>query len=363
MRYDLTSALFMQARPRTIVLALAATAVLLQPGVAAQNLALSLFERYLEPLRVQAGIPGMAVVIVQDGQVVWEKGLGYRDLEGLHPVYPDTPFPIGELTQTMTAGLLLNCAETGETMLHEPIGKWVPAAESPSTPLRHLITHAAPGTTAGFRYDPARFALLARPIEVCMEEPFRRVIAREVLERAGMLDAVPGYDIATVAPLWDDPFDETTLTRYVSILQRLAVPYKIDRRGRAARSQLPPAVVDGAHGIIASARDLAKFDKALDEFLLTRPSLQALSWTNAVQNGVITPVGMGWFVQTYQNEKVVWQFGHSPDSFSSLILKVPGRKLSLIVLANSDGLSAPYSLSDGDVTKSLFARTFLGLFL
>jgi CubicO group peptidase (beta-lactamase class C family) len=363
MRYDLTSALFMQARTRTIVLALAATAVLLQQGAAAQNLALSLFERYLEPLRVQAGIPGLAVVIVQDGQVVWEKGLGYRDVEGLHPVYADTPFPIGELTQTMTAGLLLNCAEIGATKLDEPIGNWVPAAESPGTTLRHLLTHAAPGTTAGFRYAPGRFALLARPVEVCMKEPFRKVVAREVLDKFAMVDAVPGYDIAAVAPQLDEAFDEGAVHRYVSVLQRLAVPYKIDRRGRAARSQLPPAVVDGAHGIIASARDLAKFDHALDNFLLTRPVLQALSWTNAVQNGVVTPVGMGWFVQTYQGEKVVWQFGNTPDSFSSLILKVPGRKLSLILLANSDGLSAPYSLSDGDVTKSLFARTFLGLFL
>jgi CubicO group peptidase (beta-lactamase class C family) len=178
-----------------------------------------------------------------------------------------------------------------------------------------------------------------------------------------MPDAVPGYDIATVAPQLGEAFDEGTIARYVSVLQRLAVPYKVDRRGRAARSQLPPAVVDGAHGIIASARDLARFDKALDDFLLLRPVLQALSWTNAVQNGVVTPIGMGWFVQTYQGEKVVWQFGNTPDSFSSLMLKVPGRKLSLIMLANSDGLSAPYSLSEGDVTKSLFARTFLGLFL
>jgi CubicO group peptidase (beta-lactamase class C family) len=353
----------MQARSRTLVLALAATAVLLQPGAAAQNLAFSLFERYLEPLRAQAGIPGLAVAIVQDGKVVWEKGLGHRDLDGLHPVFPDTPFPIGGLTQTITAGLLLNCAEINVTPLDVPIGTWVPTAESPGTTLRQLVTHAAPGTTAGFRYDSGRFGLLARPVEVCMKEPFRKVVAREVLDEFAMTDAVPGHDIASAPPELQEIFGEAAILRYTATLQRLAVPYKIDRRGRASRSQLPAAAVDGAHGIIASARDLAKFDKALDDFLLTRPPLQALSWTNAVQNGVTTPVGMGWFVQTYQGEKIVWQFGHSPDSFSSLMLKVPGRKLTLILLANSDGLSAPYSLSDGDVTKSLFARTFLGLFL
>jgi hypothetical protein len=49
--------------------------------------------------------------------------------------------------------------------------------------------------------------------------------------------------------------------------------------------------------------------------------------------------------------------------YSSLIVKVPNRKLTLILLANSDGLSTPFALEAGDVTTSLFARTFLKTFL
>jgi hypothetical protein len=37
--------------------------------------------------------------------------------------------------------------------------------------------------------------------------------------------------------------------------------------------------------------------------------------------------------------------------------------VTLILLANSDGLSAPFSLQEGDVTVSLFARAFLRLFV
>jgi hypothetical protein len=82
-----------------------------------------------------------------------------------------------------------------------------------------------------------------------------------------------------------------------------------------------------------------------------------------MHNGIATPFGMGWFVQYYQGEKLVWQHGYVPDAFSSLILKVPGRQLTLILLANSDGLSAQFALSEGDVTSSPFARTFLRFFL
>ncbi|HYT75394.1 MAG TPA: hypothetical protein VEL79_11635, partial [Vicinamibacterales bacterium] len=60
-------------------------------------------------------------------------------------------------------------------------------------------------------------------------------------------------------------------------------------------------------------------------------------------------------------ERLVWHFGYVPNAYSSLMLKVPDRNLTFILLANSDGLSAPYQLSAGDVTRSLFATVFLKL--
>ena len=46
-----------------------------------QNLTFTVFERYLESLRLQAGIPGMSALILQDGVVVWERGFGRADIE------------------------------------------------------------------------------------------------------------------------------------------------------------------------------------------------------------------------------------------------------------------------------------------
>jgi hypothetical protein len=75
------------------------------------------------------------------------------------------------------------------------------------------------------------------------------------------------------------------------------------------------------------------------------------------------PTGLGWFVQNYNGQRLYWQFGNIPGAYSSLILKVPARHVTLILLANSDGLSTPFPLQDGDVTSSLFAKTFLKLFV
>jgi hypothetical protein len=75
------------------------------------------------------------------------------------------------------------------------------------------------------------------------------------------------------------------------------------------------------------------------------------------------PTGLGWFVQTSSNERLVWQFGLIPDAGSAIWLRVPGKRLTLILLANSSGLASGLNLEQGDVTTSAFVKIFLRLFL
>ena len=44
---------------------------------------------------------------------------------------------------------------------------------------------------------------------------------------------------------------------------------------------------------------------------LLLPETLAAAWTPAAgRNGVPSPMGLGWFVQTYRGERVVWHFGN-----------------------------------------------------
>jgi hypothetical protein len=108
-------------------------------------------------------------------------------------------------------------------------------------------------------------------------------------------------------------------------------------------------------------RDFAKFDLALRQGVLLRSDTLTAAWTPPFVNGRALPHGMGWFVQSYNGELVVWQFGVSPGSSSSLVITLPARGVSLILAANSDGLAKPATLVAGDVTVSPFARVFLGV--
>src|SRR5437762_6307977 len=74
---------------------------------------LQIIEEKVEKRRSELGIPGMSLVIVKDGAVIYSKGLGYKDFEKKIPVTPDTQFAIGSATKAFTALSVLMSADEG----------------------------------------------------------------------------------------------------------------------------------------------------------------------------------------------------------------------------------------------------------
>ena len=129
------------------------------------------------------------------------------------------------------------------------------------------------------------------------------------------------------------------------------------------RTELPAEGINAATGLITTIRDFARFDAALDETVLLREETLQTAWSSTMNSQQsVLPTGLGWFVQIYRGEPVVWHFGLVTNAYSSLIIKLPSRHLTFILFANSDGLSSPFQLDAGDVTRSLFATLFLRLY-
>ena len=322
-------------------------------------------EHYLEALRLQAGIPGLSAAVVQEGALVWERGFGFENLEQRIRATPDTPYYAGGLSQSLAAVLLLQCVEQRRLSLDEPVRRFGISLPEETATLRHLLTHSSAGTPgAEYRYAPERYMQLGTVMEWCAPQPYRKSVAHRLLEFLAMKDSVPGTDLRNPEVVPEGLFDEATLERYARILGRLAVPYKSEGRGRATRSELPPPEgISAASGLVTTVRDLAQFDLALDSALLLLEETRADAWSPAIAiDGTRMPTGLGWYVQQYRGEQVVWQYGHLPNSYSSMIIKLPARRITLILLANSDGLVASSDLASGDITKSIFATLFLRLF-
>jgi hypothetical protein len=120
----------------------------------------------------------------------------------------------------------------------------------------------------------------------------------------------------------------------------------------------------GSTGLISTVRDYAKFDLGLRRNEILLPATLALAWTAPMgRDGRPLPHGLGWFVQNYNGEKIVWQFGVGDNASSSLVIVVPGRGMTLVLAANSDGLTKGVGLENGDLTSSAFGKLFLGLFV
>jgi CubicO group peptidase (beta-lactamase class C family) len=352
----------------SLVPAIAALAVLYGPVGQAQDFPYALFERYIEPLRLQSGIPGLSAAVVRDGKIEWEKGFGFADVDQSIAAAPDTPYPIGGLTQAMTGVLIGICADRHTLEVDEPIRSYAPSFPSDAT-IRQVLAHGSEGR---FVYDPSRYAQLTPVVDKCLARPYRAAVVTEILDRLALTSSVPGLNLATPGSAERELFDAATLSRYAGILRRVAVPYSVDAKGKATASSYGAQGIDAATGMVSTVRDLAKFDIELERGTPLSTSTLSQMWNQTVfvlpgdsapARTITLPTGLGWFVQLVSNERLVWSYGNIPNAGSALILKVPAKHSTLILLANSHGLAVGANLDRADVTVSPFVKVFLRLFL
>src|SRR3954471_1268379 len=147
--------MFSSRPPRLLlVVALALSAVAL---VGADDLVQSRFSEYLDALRVQAGIPGLAAAIVGPSGVMWEGAFGQQDVERNVQTRLDTPFQLDGTTQAFVASLAVRCASDGWLSLDDPVSRFDPKSPDAHATLRQLLTHTSFGPNGlEFAYRPER---------------------------------------------------------------------------------------------------------------------------------------------------------------------------------------------------------------
>ena len=87
---------------------------------------LQTIEEKADARRKELGIPGISLVIVKDDQVIYAKGLGYKDFENKVAVTTDTQFAIGSATKAFTALSVLMAADEGKLSLDDSPKKYLP---------------------------------------------------------------------------------------------------------------------------------------------------------------------------------------------------------------------------------------------
>jgi CubicO group peptidase (beta-lactamase class C family) len=339
-----------------------------EPEVSTVDERIKRLEQQLEELRQTLKIPGVSAAIVKDGKLLWPKGIGFADVENRIPAAPETNYRIASLTKPFASTLLMQLVEQGKLDLDEPMAKYSPEFRQRfggrSITVRHVFTHTSHDPSGDtYWYDGYRFSHLSDVVARASGKPFRELLARNVLDTIGMAGSVPGQDVLDDRGKWSAFLDADHARRYEAGLARLAKPYRLQGT-ETVRGLYPSRGISAAAGLVSNVLDLVKYDAAVDAHTLVRAETQERAWTPAsTPEGKKLPYGLGWFVQSHEEMRLVWHYGYWPESFSSLYLKLPERKVALILLANSDGLSAPFFLGAGDVMRSPFANSFLRVFV
>jgi len=324
------------------------------PDPFAQSLAA--FEVELEAVRQELKIPGMSAAIVKDGQLLWARGLGYADVENQTPATPDTPYHLASVTKTFAAVVIMQLVQEGKLSLDDPVSRYgVKLPEGEKVLVRHLLSHTSAGTPgARYRYDGDRYARLSQVIQAATGRSFQEWLFERILQPLGMNDTAPSPAGCTGLPL--APACER-------VYRAIARPYRLGENSDSIPGYYQ-TTFSAAAGLISTVTDLAKLDAALDANTLVTAATKQLMWTPTVSNsGQDLPYGLGWFTQDYRGTRLIWHYGYWPPSISALFVKLPEERLTFIVLANTDGLSHPFPLGDGDLLTSLPALTFYKRFV
>lgn len=337
-----------------------ASLLLLVTSVAAQTDRVDEYVRYaMERFR----IPGLAMAVVKDGQVVVARGYGRASLELDVPVTPETVFEIGSITKQFTAAAIMLLVEEGKVRLDDKISAYLSGLTEAwaNVTVRHLLTH-----TSGIK----SYTSVVNFLTLCRNDHTPEEIIRMVSEFP--LEFQPGEKWAynnTGYYLLGLIVEKASGKSYWEFLdERIFRPLGMT----ATRSSEPKAIIPnrargygwvenryvnidpltttaaGAAGaIVSTVLDMAKWDAALyTERVLKRSSLDQM-WTPArLASGQMTDYGFGWRVGEIRGHRFVQHGGGTPG-FRSHLLRLPDDRLTIIVLANRGGSTPAGSIAEG----------------
>lgn len=293
-------------------------------------------------------VPGVAVAIVDHGNVVKAEGYGYANVEHEVPVRPDTIFQSGSLGKQFTAATVMTLVEEGKIGLEDSIAKYFPEASEAfgAIKVRHLLTHTSgiPDYTEGtvdLKRDYTEDELVRMALALKLEFPPG---ARWNYSNTGylMLGALvrraSGRFYGDV--LHDRVFAPLGMktARIISeedIVPHRAAGYRLVDGELKNQEWVAPKLNTTADGsLYFTVLDLVAWDKGLRSGAVLKPE----SWAAVFQpvrlnSGKTFPYGFGWSIDEAAGQPLI-QHGGSWQGFKTHIARYRADDLTIIVLAN-----------------------------
>jgi CubicO group peptidase (beta-lactamase class C family) len=327
----------------------------------------SKLDRLIPQLMEKYGVPGTAVSLVRDGEVVWLEGYGLADRDRGVPVTADTVFQVASISKAVTSWGVMRLVESGQLELDAPVEQYLTRWHLPTSnydasgvTIRRLLSHSAglsvggyPGLRpdtqlpsleeslsgdnggsgevciimepgAQFSYSGGGFTLLQLIIEEVTGETFSAYMQREVLDPLGMVHS--SFE-------WRADLRPATAAAY-----------------SGNGTQLPNYLFteQAAAGLYTTASDLARFVAAemsghdgelAGRGVISQDTL-ALMFTPAIlqQANILFKIerGLGQEIQTLPDGTRLIQHPGGNRGWSAFIMANPGEAMGVVILTNSD---------------------------
>lgn len=297
--------------------------------------------------------PGVALAVVQDGQVVCQCGHGSANLEYTIPITPETVFHVASLAKQVTAMAVLLLADSGVLTLDDPVQKHLPDLPDFSHPItvRHLLQHTSGLrdqwellTLAGWRWD-----------DVITREHILRLVRRqrELNFEPGTAFSYcnTGYTLLAdiVAKVSGQPLRQFAHERifapmamrhthfhddHEEVVPNRAYSYYPAPGGTGFRKSVLNYATAGATSLLTTAADLARWIANFEHPTVGSPDLLRLMTQPAVlTDGQTAPYGCGVGLGTYRGCRVVQHIGLDAG-YRSFLSWFPEKHLGIAVLAN-----------------------------
>ncbi len=331
-------------------------------------------DAYVQERMAAWSVPGLALAVVEGGQVTLTRGYGLADRATNRSMTPQTPVAVGSTTKPLTAVAILQLVEAGAVELDAPVTRYLPwftldGPRSIEITVRQLLTH-----TSGI---PASAALDSRQEPDALERRVRSLEWEKLRSAPGTRweYANDGYNTAglivqTVAGM---PFEQYLAERVLTPLGMVRSTFDparaaewglaqgyLKRKGelRPERTRLTRAY-NPSGMLLTTAADAGRFLAAManggalgDARILSDASV-AQMWMPAARVSDNLEYGLGWFLSKQEGLPVALHPGELL-TMGSLFAVVPERKLGVAVLANLDS-DAKDEIAEG------VARLLIGL--
>ncbi len=299
-------------------------------------------------------IPGVALLVIQQGTTVKEQGYGFANIELEVPVRPETIFQSGSVGKQFTATAIMMLMEQGKLKLDDPISKYlkVPGRWKGIT-IRHMLTHTSGlgdyPDDFNFRKDYTEDELLPIVAKTPLKTPPGEKWAYSnlaYLTLGVLIHKVSGqfYGDFLRDHVWKPiGMDSTRIISEADIVPNRADGYQLENQKIKNQEWIAPMINTTADGsMYFNIVDLAKWDAALyTDRLIKKESLDQM-WTPVkLNNGSTYPYGFGWRVDQVNGHRRI-EHGGAWQGFTTQISRYVDDRLTVIVLTNLEGANPEF---------------------